>query len=394
MKINKTKLVLLNITLLAYLGCAPVYVSRPGGQGVVLVRVALSHNLPQAVITGTDTVRVSDNAHQAALAPGDCWTVCAAGGSLRAVTARGTAVDRIESPLKLWSGTGVLVNGRRIAAPLELRPETAGGILVVAELPLEDYLVGVVNAELGMVKSDEIEAAKAQAVASRSYAYAKIGSRPGAGYDLESSVSDQAYNPDKAVNPTVQKAVRETEGLVLTCGGTMIAPNYHSCCGGQTAFASEVWNAQDQDFPYIKQVTDTYCRTSPKYAWHDTIAASGIALRLLNTGLAVDDIAITAKGPSHRAVALRVTAQTCDTTLYKDKIRFGLADHPLPSTKFDLACQRDDAGYVSAVVLRGFGYGHGVGMCQWGAIGMARQGKSYNRILKYYYNDVRIEKLY
>ena len=394
MGINKIKIVLLNLALLACLGCSPVYLSRPGGPGLVLVRVALLHNQPQLVITGADTVRISDASHQSALAPGESWTLSCAGGSLSAVTSRGTAVDRIESPLKLWSSAGALVNGKRIAAPLELRPDATGGILLVAELPLEDYLAGVVNAELGMVTPDEIEAAKAQAIASRSYAYARIGSKPGAGYDLESSVSDQAFNLDKPANPTVQKAVRETQGLVLTCQGSVIAANYHSCCGGRTAFASEVWNAQDKDFPYIKQVSDPYCRTSPKYSWHDTIAASEIALRLLDTGQAIDDVAITAKGPSYRATALKVSAQTRDTTLYKDKIRSGLAGHALPSTKFDLACQRDERGFVAAVILRGFGYGHGVGMCQWGAIGMARQGKSYNRILKYYYNDVRIEKLY
>jgi stage II sporulation protein D len=141
-------------------------------------------------------------------------------------------------------------------------------------------------------------------------------------------------------------------------------------------------------------VQDQYCKTSPKHSWHDTIAASEIALKLLNTGLALDGVAITAKGQSYRAVALRVSAQTCDTTLYKDKIRFGLAGHALPSTKFDLSCQLDYRGFVETVILRGFGYGHGVGMCQWGAIGMARAGKNYSRILKQYYKDVRIEKLY
>jgi stage II sporulation protein D len=270
----------------------------------------------------------------------------------------------------------------------------AGGVLVVAELPLEEYLCGVVNAELGMVKPGEIEAAKAQAIAARSYAYAKLGSKPGAGYDLESSVTEQVFSPDKPMNPTVQKAVRETEGMVLECGGGVVAANYHSCCGGQTASASEVWNAQDKDFPFIKQVSDQYCKSSPRYSWHDTIAAQEIALRLLNTGLAVDDIVITAKGPSHRVTALKISAQTCDTTLYQDKIRFGLADHALPSTKFDLACRRDYRGFVETVILRGFGYGHGVGMCQWGAIGMARAGKSFNRILRQYYRDIRIEKLY
>jgi len=389
---NKTKIVLFNLALLAAVGCAPVYLSRPGGRGIVLVRVALFHNLPQAAVAGPDTVWVSDAAHRTALAPGDCWTVTVSGGSLAAATSRGTAVAGIAGPLKAWSKAGVLVNGRRVKA-IELLPDSAG-VLAVAELPLEDYLAGVVNAELGMAKPDEIEAAKAQAVASRSYAYARLGSRPGAGYDLESSVSDQAFDPDRPINPVVQQAVRQTEGQVLTCNGSVVAANYHSCCGGQTSFASEVWNAQDKDFPYIKSVADSYCKASPKYSWHDTIAASDISAKLFGPSVAIRDIAIAQKGPSYRAVALKISSATGDTALYKDRIRSGLTNHTLPSTKFDLSLHKDGAGDVDTVFLRGFGNGHGVGMCQWGAIGMARAGKSYVRILKHYYKDIRIEKLY
>jgi stage II sporulation protein D len=393
MRKNKAAAAFLFVLLAAGPGCAPVYRSRPGGKGIVLVRVALFHNLQQAVIAGTDSVRITDASHQAMLAPGETWTVSAANGTLAAVTGRNTAVPSVDGPLKLWSLAGVLVNGRRIGTPLELRSEPAGGILAVAELPLEEYLAGVVNAELGMVKPDEIEAAKAQAVASRSYACCKIGSKPGAGYDLESSVSDQAFSPDKAMNPVVLKAVRQTEGLVLVCQGKVAAANYHSCCGGQTSFASEVWNAEDKDFPYIKPVQDTYCKGTPKFSWHDTIAAGDISAKLFGPSVALYDVVISDKGPSYRATALKVSAQTCDTTLYKDKIRSGFTNHGLPSTKFDLSCRRDGAGNVDTVILRGFGYGHGVGMCQWGAIGMARSGKGFERILAKYYRNVRIETI-
>lgn len=388
---NMTKIVLLSLAL-ALAGCAPVYRSRPGGRGLVLMRVALHHALPVAVVCGGDSLRIADAAHRAVLAPGECWTVTAAGGALAAATTRGTVIGPIAGPLALWSPGGVSLNGRLVAAPLELRPE-AGGVLAVAELPLEDYVAGVVGAELGMAKPDEIEAAKAQAVAARSYASCKIGSKPGAGYDIEASVSEQAFDPARA-NPTVLKAVRQTAGQVLTCGGAVVAANYHSTCGGRTALASEAWAADDRSFPFIKSVTDGHCGISPRFAWQDSFRSTDIALRLLDTGLAVDDVAVTARGPSGRAVALRVSAQACDTTLYRDKIRFGLAERALPSTLFDVACRRDGRGFVETVVFTGTGYGHGVGMCQWGAIGMARKGRSYVRILKHYYRDVRIETLY
>ncbi|MDI6739272.1 MAG: SpoIID/LytB domain-containing protein [Candidatus Edwardsbacteria bacterium] len=397
------------IAALALAGCAPVYRSRPGGKGIVLVRVALFHNLQQAVIAGNDTMRISDASHEGTLAPGESWRVFALDGRLAATTARNTFVAQIDGALKLWSKTGVLINGKRINAPVELRPEAGGGVLVIAELPLEEYAAGVVNAELGMVKPEEIDAARAQAIASRSYACAKLGSKPatpacrnalwragtaGAGYDLESTVSEQVFDPDKPMNPVILKAVRETEGMVLVCEGSVIAANYHSCCGGRTSFASEVWNADDGNFPYIKSVRDRYCKGSPKYVWSDTIAVGEITYQLFDSLAVVYDVSIADKGPSYRAAVLKIRSTTGDTMLYKDKIRFGLTSHNILSTKFDLACQRDEAGNVSAVVLKGFGYGHGVGLCQWGAIGMAREGKSYRKILKQYYKDVKIEKLY
>ncbi len=389
---NKIARVLVAAAAAGCLGCAPVYLSRPGGRGVVLVRVALRHNAPEVRLAG-DGARIADAGHGATLAPGESWTVTAAGGGLRAVTGRGTEIGAISGPLRAWAAGGVEVEGRRVAAAVELRPEAGGGVLVIAELPLEQYVAGVVAAELGMAKPDEIEAAKAQAVASRSYACATLGSRPGAGYDLEATVAHQAFDPGKPVGATAARAARETEGLVLTRGGSVFAANYHSTCGGRTALASEAWNADDRKFPHIASVRDGHCGVSPRFSWADTIAATDISLRLFGANAEIRDVDVAQRGPSGRAVALRISSAAADTTLHKDKIRFGLASRPLPSTLFDLQCLRDESGNVGAVALKGFGYGHGVGMCQWGAIGMARAGKSYVRILKHYYRDVRIETL-
>jgi stage II sporulation protein D len=93
-------------------------------------------------------------------------------------------------------------------------------------------------------------------------------------------------------------------------------------------------------------------------------------------------------------LALKVSSTGGDTVLYKDKIRAQLSATPLFSTRFSVEQSRDTDGYLSYAVLKGYGFGHGVGMCQWGAIGMARRGKGYKNILKHYYHGVGIEKVY
>ena len=385
----------ISLILLVLYGCAPRYLSQQPVTEVVLIRVALGRSLPQAEISGRDPVYLSNGEHQAAIAPGQSWKLMPSENGMIAQTSQGQVFGPLKGFVRIYSGSPFLVNDRELSDPAELRQEPDSKLLLVSEIELEKYLLGVVGAEMGSGRT-ELEALKAQAVASRSYALTKIGANPQAGYDIEAGVQHQAFNGSREVPPLIKKAVEETRGQVLTCDGKVIAANFHSTCGGQTALPSEVWQALDERFPFLRSVRDEYCTISPKFSWQDTITAGEMLEKLFPVRLPakIRNVEILETSRSGRVQALKISAVCGDTVLYKDRIRSGLSAVPALSTGFDLKIQRDEEGSVSFIVLEGNGYGHGVGLCQWGAIGMAREGKGYRNILKHFYRDVSIEKIY
>jgi len=382
--------------ILALWGCAPAYISHKKGTSEPSVRLALRHGLARAVIEPRDTVWASDGEHASPIAPGNSWTITSRQGRLEVRTAAGTAINEIGPKLAFHSPSAFSWNGQPMAWPLTIVPERDSALLAVAELPLEEYLAGVLAGEMGNAGEPELEALKAQAVAARGYAYTKIGSKPGAAYDLESDVSHQAFDPGGG-NPVIRKALERTRGQVLACRGRVFSPNYHSTCGGRTAMPSEAWGTPDSLYPWARSVEDKYCRISPKYSWRLTVAPGEIlkrALGISDTTFAVTEVSILERGPSGRVQKLRISSQAGDTVLCRDRIRFQLADKALPSTWFEIECVRDGQGNVASVEFTGRGYGHGVGMCQWGAMGMAREGRGYREILKHYYRKVKIKRKY
>jgi stage II sporulation protein D len=323
--------------------------------------------------------------------------VAARRGKLGVQTGAGTIITEIGPKLTFRSQKAFFWNGQPVAWPLTILPEADSALLAVLELPLEEYLIGVLAKEMGNAGEAELEALKAQAVAARGFAYLKIGKRPELGYDLESDVSHQAFDPSAPVSPAVRKAVEKTRGLVLTCGGKLYAPNYHSTCGGRTALPSEAWGTADSLFPWARSVKCEHCRISPRFRWNVVLASGELARRALglaDTTIPITDVRIEARSPSGRVQRLRISSQAGDTVLFRDRIRFQSADNALSSTWFDVSCRRDDLGNVASVELNGRGFGHGVGMCQWGAMGMAREGKKYKKILKKFYHNSVICKVY
>lgn len=393
MKRNNSAKILLIFLAAALTGCAPMYLSQKRAPEVTLIRIALGRNLSQTMIRGIDTVYISDSGHNAAIAPGQSWKVLPSADGMTIHTSQGQAFGPVSGFARIYSKYPFYVNDLEFSDPAELRQESNTGLLLVMETELEEYLLGVVSAEMGNGRQ-ELEALKAQAVASRSYALTKIGAAPEAGYDIEAGVQHQAFNGSREVPPLIQKAVEETWGQVLTCDGKVIAANFHSTCGGQTALPSEVWQALDERFPFLISAKDDYCKISPRYSWQDTITAREMLDKLFPSQpqAKIRNIGILERSNSDRVQALKVSADCGDTVLYKDKIRSGLSASPVLSARFDLKIHRDEEGFVSFVILEGSGYGHGVGLCQWGAIGMARAGKGYKNILKRFYSDISIEK--
>ncbi|MGH7476216.1 MAG: SpoIID/LytB domain-containing protein, partial [Longimicrobiales bacterium] len=345
-------------------------------------------------------------------APGDVnWTFTAdADGRLLGASASGR-VGPVQPPLELRprAGAGVVLGGRPYRGAAVLLSSTAGRVTAVNVVELEDYLLGVVPAE---IPSLHIEAVKAQAIAARTYAIGNLDRRARLGFDFFATVSDQVYGGVAREDTMASRAVRETAGEIITYEGAPILAYYHSTCGGRTAAIDEVWRRAP--LPYLVSISDArpdgqghYCEASNRFDWREQWDGAELADILL-PHLAeffgrstaelrpLRDLAIEERTPSGRVQLLRIDAGAASYRIRGDSIRWFLRPEPdriLNSVLFDMTAAVDD-GRVRALSVAGHGWGHGIGMCQMGAIGRARAGHDYRRILAAYYRGTQVTKLY
>jgi stage II sporulation protein D len=178
----------------------------------------------------------------------------------RRLTVNGKAVD----VLNISAPAVAFVNGKGYRGSLEISPAERG-LLVVNELPLEEYLIGLINCEISSVWP--LEAIKAQAVIARSYALHQKEARKGARYHLEATVMDQVYDGCSVEDDRAALGVRETAGEVLMFNGKVALAFFHSNCGGHTEAAEQVWGNK---LPYLGGVSCRYCLTVPSASWQVT----------------------------------------------------------------------------------------------------------------------------
>lgn len=251
------------------------------------------------------------------------------------------------------------------------------GLYVVNELSLEDYVESVVAAEVGT--NWEIEALKAQAVVARTYAVYKKNalSNQGTIYDLTSSVLHQVYNGNNS-QFKITFAVRSTESEILTYNGLPIEALYHSTCGGKTESPEEVFGRK---IPYMRSV-ESRCDLSPYWVWERKIPLSEIeeALKLSD----VRGLEIASRTSTGRAKEIAIIMAQGNMLIKATELRKILGWSKLPSTNFEIKVDGD------SVIFEGRGYGHGVGLCQWSALQMAAEGKTYREILSFFYPGTEI----
>jgi stage II sporulation protein D (peptidoglycan lytic transglycosylase) len=264
-----------------------------------------------------------------------------------------------------------------------------GWLIVVDELPIEDYLIGLLGSEL--FPNWPSETMKAQSVAARTYAMTRInGARranPPKEFDIVSSVLAQVYHGAHRENPRLAAAVLATRGEVLKRNGRIFPSYYHSCCGGRTEHASNVWPGSAGP----PTVSDKYCATSPRRVWQLKMSVTELSNILSRNGLTEGEISTIATTPmedSPRVDMLIIEDASGLKMIKATRVRKAVGYEKLRSTWFDIKLTN------GTVTFDGRGFGHGVGMCQWGAKGMADAGKNYREILKHYYQDAKITKEY
>ena len=303
----------------------------------------------------------------------------------------------------------VTYGGKRYRGELAIVSSDSGR-LVVNTLSMDEYLRGVVPLEIGNRTAAEFAAVQAQAVAARTYAYKHLTSARA--FDMYATVQDQVYGGVDAEKPQSDSAIATTSDVVVLYNGRPITTPYHSTCGGSTAAVTEVWYNQS-DEPYLRPVSDRipgtdhyYCDPSPRFSWTQNYDGAGLRAMMEKylsaytnapkTGLGrITNIRETGRTPSGRVAALIVETESGNYTLRGNDVRFVLRNPTgatLNSTFFTFDEQRS-GGEVTSLVINGRGYGHGIGMCQWGAIGRARAGQNFRTILETYYPGTTIGRI-
>lgn len=392
------------------------------------------------VVVGVDTatvfsdgparlVEVSSGRTVARAAAYQPWRFLVAGGGATAWGPWGE-LERSAERLRVTPEDGearVFLDGRPHRGQAEIVHVPGRGLVVANRVEREAYLVSVVSSELGDQAAAAPEAARAQAVAARTYAVASraAGRRDSLGVDLLSDPeADQSYTGLLEEREAAVRAVRETRDRILTWSGEPAFAFYHATCGGRTERPAEVWPGEGgpgvdlEGLPYLPSVVDRpegsgedFCAAAPHHrwrrAWSEAEVGTVLAPALVDAAGRepgalgrLAGVEVSGRSEQGRVTELTVTVEVenagdprLDTlSLAAPDIpgAFPSADGtPLRSNWFRVV----EPGEAEALALEGRGAGHGVGMCQWGALERARQGAGWREILAVYYPGTEVRQL-
>ena len=403
---------------------APV-AGTPTLLGVGLVEkensLEISANGPALLLDGA-------NGHRLARLDGPGRVVCKRDGrkvAWQAGGSRGTAETVILQPLD--PGHRVSHGNSEYRGEFLVRPTPGGGgLTLVNNLDLESYLRGVVPWEIGRHGRNRMAALEAQAVAARTYTLSHLGTRKNRGFVLDARVQDQVYKGSADEDPLCNQAVDNTAGLVLRFANEEIEAYYSACCGGVSSNIEEVWARGPKPYLISKPDSpgageDAYCSTSKHFHWREVWTAERLEEIMQKTlpeyvkymtqpgraewagpvftprdGSASPDrpgglrnLEILARTTSGRVAQFAVTTDAGVYHVRGDRVRWVLKPSDgnpfiLRSAMFEVELVRDGDRLVE-VATRGRGYGHGIGLCQTGALIMAEQGNNVREILAHYY---------
>lgn len=257
------------------------------------------------------------------------------------------------------------------------------GVLVINQVDLEEYVKGVVPAEVNSAWHPEM--LKVQAIAARTYALYQHMLSASRDYDVAATIQDQVYRGRRGMDARVVAAVESTRGLVVTHLGAPIYAAFSSTAAGITEDAVIVWS---KDLPYLKGVECPFDLESPYYQWKASFTVEKLEQSLRKQGFPVGAIATMTPltySRAGRVATLRILHSKGELILRGEELRKAVGYTVVPSTQFTI----DSMG--REVVLSGYGAGHAVGLCQWGAKELAELGYSFSSILRYYYPGTELQ---
>lgn len=342
-------------------------------QSSEMIRVAISKGADSVTIDGDGILATDDTGKPLTLEFPSTFQ------NERGRVQAGSSSSRL---IRLAAAGRLRMNGKSYRGMLELSVQN-GKLLVVNQLPLEQYLVGVINSEIS--STWPMESIKTQAVIARTFAVAKRKERSKALYHLESTVMDQAYEGSDEEDSRAARGVVETQDEVLTYNGTVIQAFYHANSGGRTEASQNVWGIA---LPYLQGVECQYGLTSTTSSWEQSLPLSKIEAALKSFKIyGLTDIKPGPRNNRGRLKNVVLVTERGNVTLLATKFRMAVGSTVIKSTNFVV---RIDGG---TAYFNGSGYGHGVGLCQYGAKQRALDGFKYDEILSYYYPGAKLSKL-
>ncbi len=377
------------------------------------VRVGLVVGASSARIGGGASLQVEGAAGNflGVIPAGESWEAAPGGSGVVLRPPRGGRMsDRRVMVRPRESGAHVRHGSREYRGTLSIFPDRTG-ITVVNHVELEQYLMGVVGAEMGGRPDGDREAVRAQAIVSRTYALRTRNRWRAQGFDYYATVADQVYAGTAAENDLAREAVAATHGIAVTYGGAPIDAFFFSTCGGRTELGTEVFRAATRT--YLRSVDDAdpsgtaYCSPSPRFRWRESWTGAELR-RAIDRGLSeigsapaggvarLRDIRIAGRTASGRVGRLVIALADRNVSVESPRVRQVLRNPSgelLRSTLFSLRVTGGGTE-IGGLTVEGSGAGHGVGFCQWGAIGRARAGQRYESIIAAYFPGTRLERFY
>ena len=260
------------------------------------------------------------------------------------------------------------------------------GLLLINALDLESYVRGVLYHEVS--HRWPLGAMKAQAVATRTYALYQTEQNKNQLFDVTSDIYSQVYGGRSAERYRTNLAANQTRGEVLFFNGKVLPAYFHSNCGGHTENVHELW---EQDLKPLSGVVCFYCKSAPNNSWKKNFRSADIEIKLSEAGIKVGtikEIRVIERNESGRIRKLEIISRDGRSTFITGKkFRDVIGPNDIKSNLYDIAMK----GYYFDLIGRG--WGHGVGMCQWGANEMAKSQFKYKDILEFYYPGAELRKL-
>jgi len=346
-----------------------------------IIRVLIKNNVKRVILNSAQSITVMDPLTRKTILRGPGPLNFAGHGKYFTVNGRRINGNRCRITTE---STTLTVDHRRYRGDVTVTA-ISGRLDVVNSIPLEQYLYGVIPKEMSH-KWDK-EALMAQAVAARTYVLYVKNKNSDKPYDVEATTASQVYGGYDAETYASNLAVDATRGQVMIYNGNLIIAYFHANSGGYTEDAKNVWSA---DIPYLRGIPDRYSERIPGGSWKCFLSYEDVRNRLNRHGLGIGRIRrLEPAGISRsgRTLKMKVVSDQGTYALKSNNFRIKVGETKLKSTRFRIQPNRH------GVLIRGKGYGHGVGMSQWGANRMAQSGFKYQDILKHYYRGVRIVQL-